>query len=92
MGRPKTINALVQEIAVEAVRRIKVRQAAEPEYQLTERDAKVIKTLAEAQVTLQKRKPEEGGQEESAELCMSIEELEQATADKPEPPVAGAVG
>lgn len=86
MGRPKTINAHVAEIAVEAARRIKVKQADDPTYMLTERDAKVLKTLAEAQVVLQKRRPEEGGDESDAASGMSIEELERATETEPEKP------
>lgn len=86
MGRPKTINTLVLEIAVEAVRRIKLQQLADPKFLLSERDAKVIKTLSEAQVILQRRKPDASGPEEDDGKGMSIEELEQQTAEKPATP------
>jgi hypothetical protein len=87
MGRPKTINAMVAEIAVEAVRRVKEKMADEPTYRLTESDAKVIKTLAEAQVVLQKRRPgEDDGEDEDSGPTMSIEELERHTVGEPEKP------
>jgi len=91
MGRPKTINAHVAEIAAEAVARIKRKMADQPAYELTERDAKVIKTLAEAQVVLQKRRPGEDGEEDKdTGPSMSIEELERHTAGQPEKPPAEA--
>ena len=87
MGRPKTINALVAEIAVEAVRRVKEKMLDDPAYRLSESDAKVIKTLAEAQVVLQKRRPGEDGEEdENTGPTMSIEELEQHTVGEPKKP------
>jgi hypothetical protein len=81
MGRPKSITRHVQDISVEAVRRVRLRMAENPAYQLTERDAKVIKTLAEAQVILQKRHDEKDEDEEGEDgPGMSIEELEASTA------------
>lgn len=77
MGRPRTINRLVGDIAVEHVRRVRLRQAASPEYMLSEEDARALKVLAETQVTLQKRRPEEEDDDETPEGPeMSIEELE----------------
>lgn len=82
MGRPKTINRILGDIQVEHVRRIRIRQAADPAYLLPEEDAKVLKLLAETQVALQKRRPEgdDDDEEDDDSNPMSVEELEAATA------------
>lgn len=86
MGRPKSISRMVSDIAVEHVRRIRIRQE-DPNYMLSEEDAKALKTLAETQVTLQKRRPEEEDDDETPDGPeMSIEELEASRVAPPAVP------
>lgn len=87
MGRSRTINHTLGEIAAEHCKRILARQRTDPTFKLSESDAKVLKVLAEAQVILQRRKPEDGdGVDGDVAGGMTIEELERHTSGQPEKP------
>jgi hypothetical protein len=91
MGRPKTINVVLAEVSAEHVGRIRQKLRDDPAFVLTEGHAKVLKTLAETQLIIQRRKPEgTDGEEESTGPAMTIEELERLKAEELKaPPAAG---
>lgn len=78
MGRPRTINSVLAEVSAEAVGRLHRRLKADPDMMLTEGQARVLKTLAETQVIIQRRKPED---EDEPTDGMTLDELEEATAE-----------
>lgn len=92
MGRPLSINLAVGRFAAITMKRLLERQQRDPDFIPTEGQARVVKILAEAQAILQKRKPEDEEQEEEPGKGgrMTLGQLEEMTADKPEqPPVEG---
>lgn len=86
MGRPKTINYALAEFCVEALKRFRQMQKADPKWVPNESQARVLKILAETQVIIQRRKPEEGDEPSDSDGSgMSIEQLEMSTLENKPP-------
>lgn len=89
MGRPKTINFALAEFCVEALKRFRQKQKDDPAWVPNESQARVLKLLAETQVIIQRRKPEEGDEESNSNGSgMSIEQLEMSTLENKPPPAS----